>query len=125
MRICMGLRDLTSIDIVLEKPPFETEVCKLILIIVDATSDLAEAERYQMLLRKLTSYISYVAGPQFGVDQPGMTAEDVIVRVLTVTPPTPEMLAVDAIRTKEGARLRVFFDDYHKFMLKVRATGPQ
>jgi hypothetical protein len=119
----MGLRDLNSIDIVVEAAAFEPEVCKLILIIIDATSDLSDDERYTMLLRKLTSYYSYVAGPGLGADHPGLRVEDVIVRVLTVTPPTQKMLQVDAIKGKdEGGRLRVYFGDYHAYMARIRGT---
>ena len=99
----MGLRDLNSIDIVLPRPPFETEPCKLVLIIIDATSDIPESERYTMLLRKLTSYLGYVAGPAFAAEHPDLTAEDVLIRVLTVMPPTLQMLQIDAIKTKVAA----------------------
>jgi hypothetical protein len=123
----MGLRDLHSIDMLLPPPPFETEPCKLILMIIDATSDLpgGDAERYTLLLRKLTSYLAYVAGPAFSTEHPGLTPADVLVRVLTVMPPTIQMLQVDAIKTKDGAaRLRVVFEDYHTYMAKIKSTKP-
>jgi hypothetical protein len=123
----MGLRDLNSIDILLPRPPFETEPCKLILIIIDATSDLpgGDAERYTLLLRKLTSYLAWVAGPAFTAEHPDLTPADVLIRVLTVTPPTPQMLQIDAIKTKDQTtRLRVLFDDYHQYMAKVKNLNP-
>jgi hypothetical protein len=122
----MGLRDLHSIDMLLPPPPFETEPCKLILMVIDATSDLPDQERYTMLLRKLTSYLAYVAGPTFSTDHPGLASQDVLVRVLTVMPPTTDMLQIGAIKTKDhSTRLRVFFDDYHAYMAKVRSVNPK
>ncbi|MGN6371348.1 MAG: hypothetical protein ACTHN5_24095 [Phycisphaerae bacterium] len=123
----MGLRDLNSIDIILPRPPFESEECKLVLIIIDATSDLpgGDAERYTLLLRKLTSYLAWVAGPAFAAEHPGLTPHDVLIRVLTVMPPTPQMLQIDAIKTKDqSTRLRVFFDDYHQYMAKIKGLTP-
>ncbi len=121
----MGLRDLSSIDIVLPRPPFETEPCKLVLIVIDATSDIPDAERYTMLLRKLTSYLAYVAGPAFTSEHPDLTPQDVLIRVLTVMPPTAQMLQIDAIKTKDlSTRLRVIFEDYHRYMAKVKGPNP-
>ena len=123
----MGLRDLNTIDIVLPRPPFETEPCKLVLLIIDATSDLpgGDAERYTMLLRKLTSYLAYVAGPAFPAEHPDLTPQDVLIRILTVMPPTPQMLQIDAIKTKDqSTRLRVLFEDYHRYMAKEKGLNP-
>jgi hypothetical protein len=121
----MGLRDLNTIDIVLQRPPFETEECKLVLIIIDATSDIPDAERYTMLLRKLTSYLAYVAGPAFVSEHPDLIPADVLIRVLTVMPPTPQMLQIDAIKTQDQTtRLRVIFEDYHRYMAKVKGNKP-
>jgi hypothetical protein len=117
----MGLRDLGSIDIVLEKPPFETVDCKLILVIVDATSDLEEKERLDLLIKKLASYLAYVAGPGFAESHPGLKDSDVIAKVLTVMPPTIDMQLVNAVKSKDGrVRLAVYFEDYHEYMRKVR-----
>jgi hypothetical protein len=119
----MGLRDLGSIDIVLEKPPFETVDCKLILVIVDATSDLEEKERLNLLIKKLASYLAYVAGAAFAENYPKVKDSDVIVKVLTVEPPTVDMQLVNAVKSKDGrVRLRVFFEDYHDYMRKVRGV---
>jgi len=121
----MGLRDLQSIDIMLRAPPFEKEDCALVLLIVDSTTDLPDDERYTMLIRKLATYLAYVAATSFTTEHPGLRPSDVIVRVLTVVPPTPEMLQVDAVKTKDQtARLRVFFDDYAAYMAKVKAPKP-
>jgi hypothetical protein len=122
----MGIRDLDTIDMILERPAFEVPDCKLVMVIMDATSDVPDDERYKMLLRKLTSYLAWVAGPGFAEEHPALTAADVIVRVITVTPPTAQMLQVDAVKTKDGAAwLRVFFDDFDSYMAKVRSINPR
>ncbi len=118
----MGLRDSHSIDLLLERPPFETEPCKLLLLIIDATSDLSDADRYDLLLKKLAAYVTYVRHPSFAQSHPKLTPADVIVRVLTVMPPTIQMLQIDAVKSPDlTIRLRVFFDDYHAFMAKVKS----
>jgi hypothetical protein len=119
----MGLRDSTTIDLIQLPAPFETEPCKLVLVIIDATSDLSDADRYTLLIKKLAAYATYLADPGFSTKHPGIAPADVIVRVLTVMPPTIDMQLVSAIRTKEGPRLRVFFDDYHAYMKKVKGLG--
>lgn len=121
----MGLRDFDSIDIVLRRPPFETEECKLILLIIDSTSDLSDDDRYNLLVRKLGSYVTYVANPSFASEYPDLTSRDVIIRVLTVMPATTKMLQIDAIRSKDQTtRLRIFFDDYHAYMANVKGNKP-
>jgi hypothetical protein len=117
----MGLRDLGSIDIVLERPPFESVECKLVLVVVDATSDLEEGERLKLLIKKLASYLAYVAGAEFAETYPKLKDSDVIVKVLTVMPPTVDMQMVNAVKSKDGkVRLGVYFEDYHAYMRKVR-----
>ena len=118
----MGLREADSIDMILQRPPFETEPCKLILMVIDATTGLDADTRFQMLVTKLAGYLAYVTSPEFEKDHPGMTAADVIVRVLTVTPPTTTMQQIDAIRSRDGTvRLRFFLDDYHDYMRRVKS----
>jgi hypothetical protein len=118
----LGLRESNSIDFILERTPFETEPCKLILLIVDATAGLDDATRFQLLITKLAGYLVYVCSPALAADHPGVKPEDAIVRVLTVTPPTAGMRNIDSVRSQDGAvRLRVFFYDYHAYMRKVKS----
>ena len=105
----MGIRDATTVDMILERPPFETENCELILMIIDATSDVPDQERLGMLIAKLAAYVAYVRSPLLAKSYPKIKPADVIVRVLTVIPPTFDMQRVDAVRSPDGkVRLRVF-----------------
>ena len=118
----MGLRDSATIDIIIDRPAFETEPCKLILMIIDATSDLDDATRLSMLINKLAAYLAYVGSPQLPASHPGVKPEDVIVRVLTVMPPTAAMLKIDAVKSPDKSiRLPVFFSDYHQYMYLLKA----
>jgi hypothetical protein len=122
----MGLRDPGVVDMIMEPLAFAPEPARLWLLIIDATSDIPDEERYQMLLRKLAGYLAYLQMPLFAEQHPGLAAEDVLVRVLTVMPPTAAMLAIDAVNTKDRrSRLRVVYDDYHGFMKRVRAIEPR
>jgi hypothetical protein len=118
----MGLRDAT-IDILHEPPPFETIPCKLIMAIIDATN-LDDATRYELLIKKLTGYMAYIADPTFPEKHPGITPADVIIRILSSSPPTSAMRLINAIKSHdEKIRVRVVFEDYMAYMSKLRG-GP-
>ncbi len=121
----MGLRDTHSVDMIVQPLPSDTDPCKLVLVIVDSGSETDADERYRLLIAKLAAYVAFVAGDMFKKEYPALAPADVLVRVLTVVDPTPRMLQVEAVRSRdETVRLRVAFEDYHAFLRRVKGLGP-
>ena len=129
----MGLRESNSIDIIIHPLPNETEPCKIIFIIVDGSADLSDAERFTLLVRKVSAYAGYTLSPEFREQHPGLTPGDVLIRVLTVTLPTQQMLGLHGVRAREPGQdpssdapfLRVSYADYHEFMRTLQSGSPK
>ena len=85
----MSFRDVETIDIIVDTPDRENGVD---LVIVESPGDNNdEAERYQLLLQKLQTYVDYVMGQEFAERFPQTQPSDIVIRVFYTTTPNEEM----------------------------------
>lgn len=115
----MSLKDANSIDLITN--PLPGDDCKLVLFIIDDGTTADELQRYQLLKSKLTAYLTYVEGDDFQSTYPGVGFADVLIRVLSVTPPNDAMSEMRAIGPagEPAKRLRIEFEDYEDFRQRL------
>jgi len=105
----MSFRDTDAIDIVVDAPDRENGVD---LLIVESPGDSNdEAERYQLLVGKLQTYVSYVLSQDFLESFPNTNPSDVAIRVYCATPPNDQMVEIVDIELDAKNRIAVFYQD--------------
>jgi hypothetical protein len=101
----MSLEQLDRLDIVHEE---EIDGGRgLVLMALDGGSVTDPQQRFGLMIKKLAVYTRYVASAAFKAEHPGILRHRVRIRVFCATPPTPEMLRVDALRPSETSTLRI------------------
>ncbi len=103
----MPLEKLDTIDMVL-KPKDD----QIVLVITDAGVTTDPGERYDLLLKKLGSYVNYAFSADFAQTYPGITPDKVIIRVICATPPTEMMQQIFNVgkRSERPERITVEFE---------------
>ena len=111
----VALSDTDKVDLVTK--PLPGNDCKLVLYVVDEGGIADPLRRYQVLVQKLTAYVTYVGSDGFRRSNPGVGFPDVLVRVLHTTPPIEAMTDIQAVGAKgeAGQRCKVVFEDYNAF----------
>jgi hypothetical protein len=119
----MALEDTGTIDIVVQALTGQGHALELMIVEGQHATD--EMRRYRLLVDKLGGYVAYVASDEFAREHPGLSCDDVLIRVLCLTPPNEAMTQVSAVRPPGNDRCRVpvRFDLYHEFMRAFRAQG--
>lgn len=92
----MPLEDSTCIDIVTR-----SEDGKITLVITDSGITTDPELRFSKLVEKVTTYVGYVLGDEFGVAHPESVPGNVGIKVLCATPPTDKMLRFHRLTNPE------------------------
>ena len=90
----MSLDDTGKIDMVLGP----TRDAKLTLAIVDGVPHADENQRFNKLVTKLRVYMTYLFGPQFAMEHPGLKVSEVVICLLSHDPPNELMLQMQTVR---------------------------
>jgi hypothetical protein len=93
------------------------------LIVLDVGDIPAPADRLDALQRKLVACANYVADGQLREQLPNAQPNNVVVRIVCRTPPTPQMRAIEFINvSNEGAQtfpLRITVEDETEYRTRV------
>lgn len=65
------------------------------MVIKDTGNVPTDEERLQLLEQKLETYVNHLLSPEFGQENPDVSPENITISIVTQTPPTKEMKAIE------------------------------
>ncbi|ABC30321.1 hypothetical protein HCH_03579 [Hahella chejuensis KCTC 2396] len=98
----MSLKNTDLIDVIAQSPHFDGYD----IIAVDSGDIVDEIERYNLMIKKLSSYMEYIASGQVLENNPDMEGKNFRLCVLCKTEPNEAMLQVEALKTRTEPSFR-------------------
>ena len=99
----MALTDTTVIDIIMKSPHFEGYD----LLLYDDGTITDETQRFNLLLDKLQTYLSYVHSGAFQRDNPDSKGLPVRCCIVCKCPPNPAILRIQAIKDRNDPTVKL------------------